>query len=76
MERKKKGQLFFMNHTQNIKNIIAIERIPWCRKKNKYKQRNIKKFEETLRLNVEDLIIHFQEKPPKGEFVFIIEGKK
>lgn len=44
-------------------------------------QRNIsvsrelsKKFEETVRGNAETLIAHFTSRPPKGEFVIIIEG--
>jgi len=35
-----------------------------------------KKFEETVRGTVEELIVHFQVKAPKGEFVVILEGKK
>jgi 16S rRNA (cytidine1402-2'-O)-methyltransferase len=35
-----------------------------------------KKFEETVRGTVDELIVHFQEKTPKGEFVVILEGKK
>lgn len=35
-----------------------------------------KKFEETVRGTVNELIIHFEEKAPKGEFVVILEGKK
>lgn len=35
-----------------------------------------KKFEETVRGTVDELIVHFQEKAPKGEFVLILEGKK
>lgn len=32
-------------------------------------------YEETLRGTIEELINHFQEKPPKGEFVIVLEGK-
>jgi len=35
-----------------------------------------KKFEETIRGTVDELIIHFTEKAPKGEFVIVLEGKK
>jgi 16S rRNA (cytidine1402-2'-O)-methyltransferase len=35
-----------------------------------------KKFEETVRGTVDELIVHFAEKAPKGEFVVILEGKK
>ena len=35
-----------------------------------------KKFEETVRGTVNELMIHFEEKAPKGEFVVILEGKK
>lgn len=35
-----------------------------------------KKFEETVRGTVDELIVHFQQKAPKGEFVVILEGKK
>lgn len=34
-----------------------------------------KKFEETIRGSVSDVITHFQEKEPKGEFVICIAGK-
>ncbi|MDG1849319.1 MAG: 16S rRNA (cytidine(1402)-2'-O)-methyltransferase, partial [Flavobacteriales bacterium] len=34
-----------------------------------------KKFEETVRGTVNELIVHFSEKPPKGEFVVVLEGK-
>lgn len=35
-----------------------------------------KKFEETVRGTVNELILHFSNKPPKGEFVIVLEGKK
>jgi len=35
-----------------------------------------KKFEETVRGTVNELILHFTNKPPKGEFVIVLEGKK
>ena len=35
-----------------------------------------KKFEETVRGNVNELILHFSKKAPKGEFVIVLEGKK
>ena len=35
-----------------------------------------KKFEETVRGTVNELILHFSKKAPKGEFVIILEGKK
>ena len=34
-----------------------------------------KKFEETLRGTVNELILHFSKKAPKGEFVIVLEGK-
>jgi 16S rRNA (cytidine1402-2'-O)-methyltransferase len=35
-----------------------------------------KKFEETLRGTVNELVFHFTNKAPKGEFVIVLEGKK
>ncbi|MDG2165122.1 MAG: 16S rRNA (cytidine(1402)-2'-O)-methyltransferase [Flavobacteriales bacterium] len=35
-----------------------------------------KKFEENLRGTVNELILHFSKKAPKGEFVIVLEGKK
>ena len=35
-----------------------------------------KKFDETVRGTVNDLILHFSKKAPKGEFVIVLEGKK
>lgn len=33
-----------------------------------------KKFEETIRGNISEVIIHFTNKAPKGEFVIVLEG--
>ncbi len=33
-----------------------------------------KKFEEILRFDIQSAIAHFEENPPKGEFVLVIEG--
>ena len=35
-----------------------------------------KKFEETVRGTVNELVLHFTNKAPKGEFVIVLEGKK
>ena len=35
-----------------------------------------KKFEETIRGTVNELILYFTNKAPKGEFVIVLEGKK
>ena len=35
-----------------------------------------KKFEETVRGTVNELVLHFTTKAPKGEFVIVLEGKK
>ena len=35
-----------------------------------------KMFEETVRGSLPELIAHFEEQPPKGEFVLVVEGAK
>lgn len=35
-----------------------------------------KKFEETIRGTVSEVLTHFKNKEPKGEFVIVLEGKK
>lgn len=35
-----------------------------------------KKFEETARGNLSELILHFKKKEPKGEFVIVVEGNQ
>ena len=35
-----------------------------------------KKFEETVRGTVSEVLIHFENKDPKGEFVIVLEGKR
>lgn len=35
-----------------------------------------KMYEETLRGTVKEILTHFETKPPKGEFVLVVEGKK
>jgi len=32
-------------------------------------------YEETIRGTITELMNHFNEKPPKGEFVIVVEGK-
>ncbi len=34
-----------------------------------------KKFEETVRGTIAELLAHFREHPPKGEFVLVVAGK-
>ena len=34
-----------------------------------------KKFEETIRGSVAEVLTHFETKEPKGEFVIVLEGK-
>ena len=34
-----------------------------------------KKFEETIRGSVMEVLAHFETKEPKGEFVIVLEGK-
>lgn len=35
-----------------------------------------KKFEETIRGSISEVLTHFKNKDPKGEFVIVLEGKK
>jgi len=35
-----------------------------------------KMYEETIRGTVKELLDHFENKPPKGEFVIVVAGKK
>lgn len=35
-----------------------------------------KLYEETIRGTIKEVLIHFENKPPKGEFVIIVDGKK
>lgn len=35
-----------------------------------------KKFQETIRGSIKEVLVHFSEKAPKGEFVIILEGEK
>ena len=35
-----------------------------------------KMFEETVRGTLEELVVHFKQKPAKGEIVIVIDGKK
>ncbi len=35
-----------------------------------------KKFEETIRGSIPEVIAHFQQHPPKGELVLVLQGKK
>jgi len=35
-----------------------------------------KLYEETIRGSVQEVLAHFENKPPKGEFVIVVDGKK
>lgn len=73
---EKRTIVFYESPHRILKTLLQLREFLGVERKISVSREISKKFEETLRLNVEDLIIHFQEKPPKGEFVFIIEGKK
>jgi 16S rRNA (cytidine1402-2'-O)-methyltransferase len=46
----------------------------WGDRKMSISREITKMFEETVRGHVSEVISHFEQKPPKGEFVIIIEG--
>ncbi|TES94343.1 MAG: 16S rRNA (cytidine(1402)-2'-O)-methyltransferase [Candidatus Cloacimonadota bacterium] len=54
---------------KELKKIIGERKISISRELTKV-------YEETLRGNITDLITHFEDKKPKGEFVIVLAGKK
>lgn len=54
---------------KELKKIIGERKISISRELTKV-------YEETLRGNISDLITHFEDKKPKGEFVIVLAGKK
>lgn len=58
-----------------IKTLILFETFFEADRKISISREISKKFEETLRGTATELKAHFESKPPKGEFVVVVEGK-
>jgi len=68
--------VFYESPHKIAKTLLQLQEFVGVDRKLSVSREISKKFEETVRGTVDELIVHFQEKAPKGEFVVILEGKK
>lgn len=67
--------IFYESPFRVVKTLTLFSEIFGAERKASISREISKKFEETIRGTLAELITHFTEKPPKGEFVIVVAGK-
>ena len=68
--------VFYESPHKIVKTLLQLQEFVGADRRLSVSRELSKKFEETLRGTVNELILHFSKKAPKGEFVIVLEGKK
>lgn len=67
--------VFYESPHKVAKTLLQLQEFVGGERKISVSRELSKKFEETIRGTVNELIVRFNEKTPKGEFVLVLEGK-
>lgn len=76
LSQESKTMIFYESPYRVLKTLEQLAQYLGSERKASVSRELSKKFEETVRGNLEHLISHFKVKEPKGEFVIIVEGLK
>jgi len=76
LSQESKTMIFYESPYRVLKTLEQLAQYLASERKASVSRELSKKFEETVRGNLEHLISHFKVKEPKGEFVIIVEGLK
>ena len=74
LSKEKRTIIFFESPYRIIKLLNEIKEIFGAEKKISISREISKIFEETIRGTVNECLVHFEKKEPKGEFVICIQG--
>jgi len=72
--KNERRTMIFYEAPHKLKSTIADMREFWGNRKITFARELTKIHEEVLRLDLDSAILYFDENPPKGEFVLIVEG--
>ena len=76
LKDEKRTMIFYESPYRVIKTLEQFGEIFGMDRKVSLSRELTKKFEETLRGTIEELLLRFREKEPKGEFVIVVAGKE
>lgn len=68
--------VFYESPHKIVKSLLQLQEFVGGDRRLSVSRELSKKFEETVRGTVNELVLHFTNKAPKGEFVIVLEGKK
>ena len=75
LKEETRTMIFYESPFRVVKTLILFAEVFGEERKASVSREISKKFEETTRGTLAELIQHFTEKPPKGEFVIVVAGK-
>jgi len=75
LKEETRTMIFYESPFRVVKTLTLFAEIFSAERKASISREISKKFEETIRGTLAELIQHFTEKPPKGEFVIVVAGK-
>ena len=74
LKEEKRTIVFYESPHRILKTLQDLTKFFGLERKVSISREISKKFEETIRGNIAELVLHFEKTPPKGEFVIIVEG--
>jgi len=75
LKEETRTMIFYESPFRIVKTLTLFAEVFGEERKASVSREISKKFEETTRGTIAELIKHFSEKPPKGEFVIVVAGK-
>lgn len=76
LQQEKKTMVFYESPFRILKTLEQFATTFGSERQMSVSRELSKKFEETVRGSVADVLAHFKEKEPKGEFVIVLQGKQ
>jgi len=75
LEDENRSIVFYESPYRVIKLLTQLSDVLGTNRQASVSREISKRFEETVRGDLSELIVHFTENPPKGEFVVVVSGK-
>lgn len=76
LAQEERTMIFYESPHKLLKTLVQFAEYFGTKRKVSVSRELTKLYEETIRGTLGEVISHFEQKPPKGEFVIVVEGKK
>ena len=76
LAEEERTMIFYESPHKLLKTLTQLTEYFGSERKMSVSRELTKLYEETIRGTLGEVISHFEQKPPKGEFVIVVEGKK